>query len=59
MTILVFLALDKKAESNQQRPVGVVITRAEVYDRCLVKPAFRSTYKAVDHNIIEVSLSDW
>ena len=32
MTILVFLALDKKAEPYQCRPVGVVITRAEGYD---------------------------
>ena len=32
MTILVFLALDKKAEPYQRRPVGVVITRAEVYN---------------------------
>ena len=32
MTILVFLALDKKAEPYQCRPVGVVIRRAESYD---------------------------
>ena len=32
MKILVFLALDKKAEPYQCRPVGVVITKAEVYD---------------------------
>ena len=32
MKILVFLALDKKAEPYQWRPVGVVITRPEVYD---------------------------
>ena len=32
MTILVFLPLDKKAEPYLCRPVGVVITRAEVYD---------------------------
>ena len=32
MTILVFLTLDKKAEPYQCRPVGVVITRPEVYD---------------------------
>ena len=32
MKILVFLALDKKAEPYQCRPVGVVITRPEVYD---------------------------
>ena len=32
MTILVLLAFDKKAEPNQRRPVGVVITKAEVYD---------------------------
>ena len=32
MTIVVFLALDKKAEPYQWRPVEVVITRPEVYD---------------------------
>ena len=32
MAILVYLALDKKAEPYQGRPVGVVITRAELYD---------------------------
>ena len=32
MKILVFLALDKNAEPYQFRPVGVVITKAEVYD---------------------------
>ena len=32
MKILVFLALDKKAETYQCRPFGVVITKAEVYD---------------------------
>ena len=32
MKILVFLALDKKAEPYQCRPVGFVITKAEVYD---------------------------
>ena len=32
MKILVFLALDKKSEPYQCRPVGVVITKAEVYD---------------------------